>query len=79
MPKAQRTGHTVALGVDWGVNTLLSAGAARLHDNGRIAALGAGAQFRAPGVLAKQYRLRRISERLHAKTDQYTRLADTAL
>ncbi|MDT0470228.1 transposase, partial [Streptomyces sp. DSM 41699] len=36
VPKAQRTGHTVALGVDWGVNTLLSAGAARLHDNGRI-------------------------------------------
>ncbi|MFF4259166.1 zinc ribbon domain-containing protein [Streptomyces sp. NPDC001663] len=79
VPKTQRTGHTVALGVDWGLNTLLSAGAARLHDDGRATALGSGAQFRAAGVLAKQYRLRRISERLHAKTDHYVRLADPAL
>jgi hypothetical protein len=67
------------LGVDWGLNTLLSAGVARLNDDGTITALGAGAQFRAAGVLAKQYRLRKQSERLHAKTDQYTRLADPAL
>ncbi|MGW1810005.1 zinc ribbon domain-containing protein [Streptomyces sp. NPDC002078] len=79
VPKAQRTGHTVALGVDWGLNTLLSAGAARIHDDGQITALGAGAQFRAAGVLAKQHRLRRISEHLHARADQYTRLADPAL
>ncbi|WP_075731109.1 zinc ribbon domain-containing protein [Streptomyces acidiscabies] len=79
VPKTQRTGHTVALGVDWGLNTLLSAGAARLHDDGRITALGSGAQFRAAGVLAKQYRLRRISERLHARTDHYMRLADPSL
>lgn len=79
VPKTSRTGHTVALGVDWGLNTLLSAGAARLRDDGRITDLGSGAQFRASGVLAKQYRLRKHSERLHAKTDQYTRLADPAL
>ncbi|MFF1605647.1 zinc ribbon domain-containing protein, partial [Streptomyces mirabilis] len=79
VPKIQRTGHTVALGVDWGLNTLLSTGAARLHDEGQITDLGAGAQFRAAGVLAKQYRLRRISERLHAKTDHYDRLADPSL
>ncbi|MFE2572195.1 zinc ribbon domain-containing protein [Streptomyces mirabilis] len=79
VPKIQRTGHTVALGVDWGLNTLLSAGAVRLHDEGQITVLGAGAQFRAAGVLAKQYRLRRISERLHAKTDHYDRLADPSL
>ncbi|MFI9365128.1 zinc ribbon domain-containing protein [Kitasatospora sp. NPDC053057] len=79
VPKAQRSGHIVALGVDWGLNTLLSAGVARLHDDGRITALGAGAQFRASGVLAKQYRLRKQSERLRAKTDQYTRLADPVL
>ncbi|MGW8767269.1 zinc ribbon domain-containing protein [Streptomyces sp. NPDC055815] len=65
--------------MDWGLNTLLSAGTARLHDDGRITALGAGAQFRAAGVLAKQYRLRRISEHLHAKSDHYTRLADPTL
>lgn len=74
VPKTQRSGHTVALGVDWGLNTLLSAGAARLYDDGRITALGAGGQFRAAGVLAKQHRLRRHSERLHAKADQYERL-----
>ncbi|MDX3234029.1 transposase, partial [Streptomyces sp. ME19-01-6] len=79
VPKAQRTGHTVALGVDWGLNTLLGAGAVRLHETGTITALGAGAQFRAAGVLAKQYRLRRTFERLHAKMDHYTRLADPAL
>ncbi|MFJ9909829.1 zinc ribbon domain-containing protein [Streptomyces sp. NPDC101152] len=79
VPKAQRFGHTVALGVDWGLNTLLSAGAARLHPDGTITGLGTGAQFRASGVLAKQYRLRKQSERLHAKTDQYARLADPAL
>ncbi|MEU8622410.1 transposase, partial [Streptomyces sp. NPDC048623] len=79
VPKLKRGGHTVALGVDWGLNTLLSAGAARHHGDGRITALGSGAQFRAAGVLAKQYRLRRISEHLNAKTDHYTRLAAPAL
>jgi transposase-like protein len=79
VPKTQRSGHTVALGVDWGLNTLLSAGVAQLNDDGTITAPGAGAQFRAGGVLAKQHRLRRQSEQLHAKTDQYTRLADPAL
>ncbi|MEU5727042.1 hypothetical protein ABZ783_35240, partial [Micromonospora sp. NPDC047738] len=74
VPKAARVGHTVAVGVDWGLNTLLSAGALRLGEDGRITALGAGGQFRAAGVLAKQHRLRRHSERLHAKADQYARL-----
>lgn len=71
VPKTARSGHTVALGVDWGLNTLLSAGAARLHDDGTITALGTGGTFRAAGVLAKQHRLRRLSEHLHAKTDHY--------
>ena len=74
VPRASRAGHTIALGVDWGLNTLLSAGAARLHDDGRITALGSGAQFRAAGVLARQHRLRRLSEHLHAKADHYQRL-----
>ncbi|MGW5667127.1 zinc ribbon domain-containing protein [Micromonospora sp. NPDC003776] len=74
VPKAPRTGHTVALGVDWGLNTLLSAGALRRHADGRITALGAGGQFRAAGVLAKQHRLRRHGERLCAKADHYQRL-----
>ncbi|WP_075737050.1 zinc ribbon domain-containing protein [Streptomyces acidiscabies] len=74
VPKTTRTGHTVALGVDWGLNTLLSAGAVRLHPDGRITELGAGAQFRAAGILAKQHRLRRLSEHLHTKASQYQRL-----
>ncbi|GAA4628693.1 hypothetical protein GCM10023196_046110 [Actinoallomurus vinaceus] len=71
VPKAKRTGHTIALGVDWGLNTLLSAGACRLHPDGTITALGAGAMFRAGGVMARQHRLRRHGEHLHAKTDTY--------
>lgn len=74
VPQARRTGHTIALGVDWGLNTLLSAGAVRLYDNGTITAQGAGAQFRAAGVVAKQHRLRRACEHLHAKADHYHRL-----
>ncbi|MGW3646909.1 zinc ribbon domain-containing protein [Streptomyces sp. NPDC000878] len=69
VPEPQRSGHVVALGVDWGLNTLLSAGAARLHDDGTITALGAGGMFRAAGVLARQHRLRRLSEHLHTKAD----------
>ncbi|MGP4045890.1 zinc ribbon domain-containing protein [Streptomyces sp. 2A115] len=78
VPKTQRSGHTVALGVDWGLNTLLSAGAARLHADKTITALGSGGMFRAAGVLAKQHRLRRLSEHLHAKADQYQRLISGA-
>jgi hypothetical protein len=78
VPQTQRSGHKVALGVDWGLNTLLSAGAARLHDDGTITALGAGGMFRAAGILAKGHRLRRLSEHLHAKADHYQRLINGA-
>lgn len=74
VPAARRTGHTIALGVDWGLNTLLSAGAVRLHDDGRLTAVGSGGMFRAAGVLAKQHRLRRTGERLRAKTTRYQQL-----
>ncbi|UUU33102.1 hypothetical protein JIX56_26320 [Streptomyces sp. CA-210063] len=71
VPGSRRTGHIVALGVDWGLNTLLSAGAARLHDDGSITALGTGAQFRAaprPGRMRlagrrRPRRLQRITAR----------------
>jgi hypothetical protein len=74
VPRASRDGHEVALGIDWGVNTLLSAGPARIDGNGVITALGAGAQFRAAGILAKSGRLRRQGEALKAKSDCYERL-----
>ena len=75
VPQAHRAGHVVALGIDWGLNTLLSAGACRLNPDGTITALGAGAQYRAGGVLARQHRLRRQGEALHAKLDRYQQLA----
>lgn len=74
VPAARRNGHAVALGVDWGLNTLLSAGAAQLQRDGTITTLGAGAQYRAAGVLAKQHRLRLQGERLYAKVAQHDRL-----
>ena len=74
VPKTERKGHARALGVDWGLNTLLSAGACRVYPDGTITALGAGAMFRAGGVVARQHRLRRHGEHLHAKTDSYERL-----
>ena len=46
----------------------------RLGPDGTITALGAGAQYRASGVLAKAHRLRRHGERLHAKLDHCERL-----
>ncbi|MGI5228944.1 zinc ribbon domain-containing protein [Actinoallomurus sp. CA-142502] len=74
VPKAEGKGHTTALGVDWGLNTLLAAGAVHRRNDGTITTLGAGAMFRAAGVMARQHRLRRHGERLHAKTDTYARL-----
>jgi IS605 OrfB family transposase len=75
VPRARRDGHAVALGIDWGLSTLLSAGAVRLRPDGSIEALGAGAQYRAGGVLAKAHRLRRHGEQLHAKLGHCQRLA----
>lgn len=75
VPAARRSGHDVALSVDWGLNTLLAAGAASLDPDGKVRALGAGAQYRAGGVSAKQHRLRRQNEKLHAKIDHYERLS----
>jgi IS605 OrfB family transposase len=74
VPAARRDGHVVALGVDWGLNTLLSAGAARRSADQTITAVGSGAQYRAAGVLAKAHRLRRQDEQLHAKASHYDRL-----
>ena len=66
-PKPERAGHVVAVGADWGLNTLLSAGPARLSPDRAVTALGHGARYRADGVLAKAARLRRQGEELHGK------------
>jgi IS605 OrfB family transposase len=74
VPAARRDGHLVAIGADWGLNTLMSAGPVRLNGDGTITALGHGGQYRADGVLAKGHRLRRHGELLHAKISHYQRL-----
>ncbi|MGH3122956.1 MAG: zinc ribbon domain-containing protein, partial [Trebonia sp.] len=74
VPAARRAGHQTALGADWGVCTLLSAGAAVLGLDETITALGAGAQYQAGGILAKLRRLRRHSELLQAKIGHCERL-----
>jgi hypothetical protein len=73
---APLTGHTRALGADWGVNTLLTATVADLHTDGRVAADGRPLRFDATGVSAKLVRLRRHREQLETKLDHLTRLRD---
>ena len=70
------SGHTRALGADWGVNTLLTATVADLEGDGRVLAQGRPARFDASGVSAKLVRLRQHREQLKTKLDHLTRLRD---
>jgi hypothetical protein len=74
IPATSATGHVVALGVDWGVNTLLTATVARLT-GGRVATDGRMLRYDATAVSAKVHRLRRQREALAAKREHYIRLA----
>ncbi|MEU4643957.1 zinc ribbon domain-containing protein, partial [Micromonospora sp. NPDC023814] len=67
-------GHTRGLGVDWGVNTLLTAAVADLDQAGSVLVQGRPLRFDAAGVSAKLVRLRRHREHLHIKLDHLTRL-----
>ncbi|PWR13797.1 transposase [Micromonospora sicca] len=69
-------GHTRALGVDWGVNTLLTATVADLDQAGSVLVEGRPLRFDATGVSAKLVRLRRHREHLHTKADHLSRLRD---
>ncbi|WP_172875748.1 zinc ribbon domain-containing protein [Micromonospora inositola] len=69
-------GHTRALGVDWGVNTLLTATVADLDQDGSVVVRGRPLRFDATGVSAKLVRLRRHREHLKTKADHLTRLRD---
>lgn len=77
-PAVRRTGHARALGLDWGVNTLLTGtiGTLRVDRDARerVITNGQPLTFNAAGVSAKVMRLRTQRERLAAKRDQYTRL-----
>jgi len=74
---ARAVGHRVAVGVDWGVNTLLTATVGRLN-NGRVAADGRMLRYDATVISAKLHRLRRHRETLATKREHYARLAGPA-
>ncbi|MEU5027938.1 zinc ribbon domain-containing protein, partial [Streptomyces milbemycinicus] len=77
-PATQATGHTVAVGFDWGVNTLLTGAVGRLMGRGataRVATDGRPLIFDATAISAKLHRLRGHREHLAAKRDHYLALA----
>ncbi|MGI5192927.1 hypothetical protein ACQEVY_04635 [Streptomyces sp. CA-288835] len=73
-------GHTVALGFDWGVNTLLTGTVGRLAGRGgataRVVTDGRPLFFDATAISAKLHRLRRHREHLATRRDHYQALAD---
>ncbi|WP_212830688.1 zinc ribbon domain-containing protein [Catellatospora sp. TT07R-123] len=73
--RAATSGHTLALGVDWGVNTLLTAALGRLTVQGRTVTDGRMLRYDATAVSAKLHRLRGQREHLAAKRDHHTVLA----
>ncbi|MET9384950.1 zinc ribbon domain-containing protein [Streptomyces sp. NPDC002928] len=78
-PPVKASGHTVALGFDWGVNTLLTGLLGRLTGKGqskRVATDGRPLVFDATTVSAALHRLRGVREHLAAKRDHYRALAD---
>ncbi|MDH6628276.1 hypothetical protein M2271_006108 [Streptomyces sp. LBL] len=78
-PATNATGHTLALGFDWGVNTLLTGTLGRLTGKGqtkRVVTDGRPLVFDATPVSAALHRLRGVRETLAAKRDHYRALAD---
>ncbi|MEU0805369.1 zinc ribbon domain-containing protein [Streptomyces sp. NPDC005970] len=73
------SGHTVGIGFDWGVNTLLTGAVGRLAGRGaraRVVTDGRPLIYDATTVSAKLHRLRTHREHLAAKRDHYQALAD---
>ncbi|WP_405889114.1 zinc ribbon domain-containing protein [Streptomyces sp. NBC_01136] len=78
-PATRASGHTVALGFDWGVNTLLTGVLGRLTGRGqtrRVVTDGRSLVFDATTVSAALHRLRGVREHLAVKRDHYRALAD---
>ncbi|MFJ9966644.1 zinc ribbon domain-containing protein [Streptomyces avermitilis] len=78
-PATKATGHAVALGFDWGVNTLLTGTLGRLTGQGptrRVVTDGRPLVFDATTVSAALHRLRGHREHLAAKRNHYQALAD---
>nr|WP_234441758.1 transposase [Streptomyces sp. WM6386] len=79
VPATQASGHTVALGFDWGVNTLLTGTLGRLTGRGptrRVLTDGRPLVFDATTASAALHRLRDVREHLAAKRDHCRALAD---
>jgi hypothetical protein len=79
-PLTRANGHVRAIGVDWGVNTLLTAAAGRVgadrRGRDRVVTTGKPHGFDASGVSAKIGRLRTLGEHLRTRLDRYDRLLD---
>ena len=78
-PNPPRAGHTVALGLDWGVNTLLTGTVGKLAvtpTGSRVVTDGRMLRFAATGVSAKLHRLRNHRQTIAARRDHYARLLD---
>jgi len=78
-PATKASGHRVAVGFDWGVNTLLTGMVGRLTGRvgtARVVTDGRPLIFDATAVSAKLHRLRTHREHLATKRDHYQALAD---
>jgi hypothetical protein len=78
-PSTKASGHRVALGLDWGVNTLLTGALGRLTGRGqtlRVVTDGRPLIFDATAISAKLHRLRTHREHLATRRDHYPALAD---
>ncbi|WP_371785992.1 zinc ribbon domain-containing protein [Streptosporangium subroseum] len=89
VPAVLAVGHRVGLGLDWGVNTLLTGTVARLTDDqtegqgsgpgtgpvgGRVVSDGRMLRYDATAISAKLHRLRGHREHLATKRDHYAAL-----
>ncbi|WP_327105055.1 zinc ribbon domain-containing protein [Nonomuraea glycinis] len=74
IPFAPASGHIIAAGFDWGLNTLLSATIGRLTPQGRVESDGRPLSYDASVVSAKLHRLRGHREDLAAKRRHYDKL-----
>lgn len=74
-PLRARAEHAVALGFDWGVNTLLTVALAeRDPKSGDIRTDGRPLAFDTAGVTAKVHRLRRLRQALRGRSDRIANL-----
>jgi Putative transposase DNA-binding domain len=79
VPGAPGAGHAVGLGLDWGVNTLLTGTVGKLAatpTGTRVVTDGRKLRFDVTGISAKLHRLRGNSETVAARRDHYARLLD---